>query len=109
MLAHSLGNRRPAAMGPGRHNAGVNAPSVLLGLDLHHVEAMIARLGGCPLRAVIERTLYPYALSAKQESEIVSRLRRDVHRPSRGVEAALAREYEERQRALDTAQAAVRA
>jgi len=92
----------------GRHNASVNAPSVLLGLDLHHVETMIARLGGRPLRAVTERTLYPYAFSAQVESEIVSRLRRHVHRPGHGIEAALAREYEERRLALETAQAAIR-
>ena len=93
----------------GRHNAGVNAPSVLLGLDLHHVQEMIAKLGGRPLRAVTERTLYPYAFSAQVESEIVGRLRRHVHRPGHATEAALAREYERRRLAQETAQAALRA
>jgi hypothetical protein len=93
----------------GRHNAGVNAPSVLLGLDLHHAEAMIAELGGRPLRAMTEKTLYPYAFSKQVESEIVGRLRRRVQRPGHAAEAALAREYEERRLALEKAPAAIRA
>jgi hypothetical protein len=91
----------------GRHNAGVNAPSVLLGLDLHHVEAMIAQFGGRPLRAVAERTLYPHAFPPHEEDEIVSRLRRHVRRPGRPIEAALAREYESRRRQREAAEAVV--
>jgi len=58
-----------------RHNRRVNAPAVLMSLDLWHAQAQINRLGGKPELAGIERTLYPFGFSASEEEGIVGRLR----------------------------------
>lgn len=73
-------------VGPVRHNARVNAPAVLLALDLSHAKEQIARFGGKVELAAIERSAYPYFFSAKDENGIVERLLRE--------EAAFAHEFE---------------
>lgn len=64
------------AYGPERLNRRVNAPAVLLNLDLAHARAQIARWGGRPGYGLVERSLYPYFFSATDENGIVGRLRR---------------------------------
>lgn len=56
----------------------VNAPAVLLRLDLDHAEAEIERLGGQANRdePIRERSLYPYFFSRKDETGITGRLLR---------------------------------
>lgn len=57
-----------------RINPRVQAPAVLLCLDLAHVEQQIALHGGRPERASELRTLYPYAFSAHEEAELLLNL-----------------------------------
>ncbi|QPF72903.1 long-chain N-acyl amino acid synthase [Roseateles sp. DAIF2] len=57
-----------------RMNPRVQAPAVLLCLDLAHVERQIALHGGRPERASEQRTLYPYAFSASEEAELLAAL-----------------------------------
>lgn len=53
----------------------VNAPAVLLRLDLAHCERQIARYGGHRELASTVRSLYPLAFSAREEEGICNRLR----------------------------------
>lgn len=62
--------------GPERTCPRVNAPAVLLRLDLAHCEAQIASLGGHRELAERVRSLYPLAFSAQEEDGICGRLRR---------------------------------
>lgn len=62
-------------IGPMRHNARVNAPAVLLALDLRHAEAQIGLFGGQPELAASERSAYPHFFSVKDEAGIVGRLK----------------------------------
>ncbi len=62
-------------MGPERLNRRVNAPAVLLRLDLDEAHAQIAAFGGKPHLAANERSLYPYFFSIQQEAGIVGRMR----------------------------------
>jgi len=64
------------AKGPQRLNPRVNAPAVMLALDLSYAHEQIARFGGKPDRAEVERSLYPYFFSVGEEAGIVARLRR---------------------------------
>lgn len=64
-----------------RMNPRVNAPAVLLCLDLAHARHEIARLGGQPELADTERSLYPYFLSPVEQAHIVERLRGVMRRP----------------------------
>lgn len=52
----------------------VNAPAVLLRLDLKHCAAEIARLGGRRRADGRERSFYPYFFSPEEAEEIVGRL-----------------------------------
>jgi hypothetical protein len=61
-------------LGSERLNPRVDAPALLLSLDLAHAEAQIARLGGQPERASQERSLYPWFHAAADEPGIASRL-----------------------------------
>jgi hypothetical protein len=61
-------------LGPRRLNRRVNAPAVLLSLDLWHAQEQVARFGGKPALADTERSLYPFGFSATEESGIVRRL-----------------------------------
>lgn len=62
-------------MGPERLNRRVNAPAVLLRLDLDHAHEQIQQFGGKPQLAANERSLYPYFFSIQQEAGIVGRMR----------------------------------
>ncbi|MDN3920789.1 N-acyl amino acid synthase FeeM domain-containing protein [Roseateles violae] len=58
-----------------RLNPRVNAPAVLLSLDLHHAREEIARLGGTAERGVPTRSLYPYFYGAEEEAAMLAKLR----------------------------------
>ena len=62
-------------MGPERLNRRVNAPAVLLRLNLDDAHAQIQRFGGKPQLATHERSLYPFFFSIQQEAGIVGRMR----------------------------------
>jgi hypothetical protein len=59
-----------------RHNRRVDAPAVLLALDLEYAREQIEIFGGKPSMAATERSAYPYFFSASDESGIVGRLKR---------------------------------
>lgn len=59
-----------------RHNSRVNAPAVLLSLDLCHAERQIRLFGGRPEMCATERSAYPHFFSSKDEVGIVGRLSR---------------------------------
>ena len=61
------------AGGP-RLNRFVNAPAVLLTIDFAYVREQIDAFGGRADLDVDERSLYPFAFSAREESGIISRL-----------------------------------
>lgn len=61
-------------VGPQRLNQRVNAPAVLLCLDLSHAQSQIARFGGRAERFASERSLYPNFFSPREENGIVGRL-----------------------------------
>jgi hypothetical protein len=63
-------------IGEQRHNARVNAPAVLLCLDLSYAREQIEIYGGRPHLSSSERSAYPYFFSALDEDGIVGRLRR---------------------------------
>lgn len=54
----------------------VNAPAVLLRLDLEYARQQIAQFGGKMERAVHEKSLYPYFFSQQDEDGITQRLSR---------------------------------
>jgi hypothetical protein len=58
-----------------RLNSRVNAPAVLMCLDFSHAHDQISRFGGNPSAADVERSLYPYFFSIREEAGIVGRLR----------------------------------
>ena len=58
-----------------RLNPRVNAPAVLLTLDLQHAHDQIACYGGNPDGAALTRTLYPYFFGVEEESAMLARLR----------------------------------
>ena len=61
-------------IGPKRINRRVNAPAMLMCLDFSHAHAQIERFGGRPQASEVERSLYPYFFSIKEEAGIVARL-----------------------------------
>lgn len=61
--------------GPERLNRRVNAPAVLLSLDLSHARSEIEQFGGRPDLAAAEKSLYPYFFSPAEEAGIVNRLK----------------------------------
>jgi N-acyl amino acid synthase FeeM len=63
------------AWGTTRFDRRVDAPAVLLRLDLSHAERQIAEFGGHPEVASQKRSLYPYFFSPREESDVVHRLR----------------------------------
>ena len=58
-----------------RLNPRVNAPAVLLTLDLQHGHDQIACYGGNPDSAALTRTLYPYFFGVEEENAMLARLR----------------------------------
>lgn len=67
-------------LGPLRMNRRVDAPALLLSLDLWEAQSRIVEFGGRPEASHVERTLYPFAFSTQEEAGIVARLRRQTHR-----------------------------
>jgi hypothetical protein len=63
-------------LGPERLNQRVNAPAVLLCLELSYAREQIARLAGQADAAVGERSLYPYFFSHEEEAGILGRIPR---------------------------------
>lgn len=57
-----------------RNNPRVNAPSVLLWLDLSHAEREIQKYGGSHTRSAPGRSLYPYFFSPNEVHGIAQRL-----------------------------------
>ncbi len=62
-------------IGPERLNRRVNAPAVLLSLDLWYAHDQVSKFAGKPEITKSERSLYPYGFSAHEEAGIVHRLR----------------------------------
>jgi hypothetical protein len=64
------------ALSEARINRRVDAPAVLMMLDLSHARAQIALLGGLQTDAPAdERSLYPWFFSTAEEAQIVARAR----------------------------------
>jgi len=63
------------ALGPQRLNPRVNAPAVLLSLDLSYAHDQISKFGGRPDLAATERSAYPYFFSVAEEAGIVGKVR----------------------------------
>ena len=63
-----------AAWAETRTNRRVNAPAVLLRLELDFVREQIARFGGKPDLSTTEKSLYPYAFSQGEGAGIANRL-----------------------------------
>lgn len=61
-------------LGPKRLNTRVNAPAVLLSLDLAYVNEQVNELGGRPELAATNRSIYPHFFSRREESGIINRL-----------------------------------
>lgn len=62
--------------GPERLRSWANAPTVLLCLDLDHMDKQIGKLGGTqPSPTSVEKSLYPYFFSKQEEDGIAQRLR----------------------------------
>jgi hypothetical protein len=57
-----------------RINKSVNAPAVLLGSPFSHIMAQIGEFGGRPEAAARERSLYPFALSLREEAAVITRM-----------------------------------
>ena len=61
-------------LGPQRLNQRVNAPAVLLSLDLAHAREQIDKFGGRASTFSSERSLYPYFFGPEEEVGIVRRM-----------------------------------
>jgi hypothetical protein len=61
--------------GPERHDPRVQAPAILLRLDLAFAQQQIAEMGGHGELAIGRRSLYPFFFSAHEEVGIERRLR----------------------------------
>lgn len=57
-----------------RNNLRVNAPAVLLWLDLSYAEQQIQKFGGSKIPSTSEKSLYPYFFSHHEELGIAHRL-----------------------------------
>lgn len=67
-------------VGPERLNHRVNAPAVLLSLDLWQTQQKIRTFGGKPELSATERTLFPFGFSVDEEAGIAERLReQEIH------------------------------
>lgn len=62
-------------LGDERMNLRVNAPAVLLWVDLDYVDAKIREFGGRPEVASTEKSLFPYAFSQQEQRHIAQQLR----------------------------------
>lgn len=61
--------------GEARLNPRVNAPAVLMTLDLQYAAEQIGSYGGSPASAAVTRTLYPFCYSSADEVAILAKLR----------------------------------
>lgn len=61
-------------IGPERLCRRVNAPAVLLWLDMEYVDKKVREVGGRPELAKQDRSLYPYFFSKEKELEITRRI-----------------------------------
>lgn len=57
-----------------RLNPRVNAPAVLMTLNLSHAREQIARLGGTSASGAPSRTLYPYFYGVEEEAAVMAKL-----------------------------------
>ena len=64
--------------GPRRHNRRVDAPAVLMALDLWQAHRRLQELGGRQDLTESQRSLYPLGFSPQEEAGIVMRLRRSL-------------------------------
>jgi hypothetical protein len=62
----------------GRDNPSVQAPSVLMSLDLAHFDAQMERFGGQPELADSTRTLFPYGYGPAEVPGLIERLRAEI-------------------------------
>jgi hypothetical protein len=53
---------------------------VLLGADFSDIKAKIGQFGGQPYAAAHERSLYPFALSLREEAAVISRMLSEFQR-----------------------------
>jgi hypothetical protein len=83
-------------IGERRYNQRVNAPAVLLSLDLCFAQGQIARFGGKPESSMTERSAYPYFFSVTDEAGIVGRLLRTDEDIAHVFETEAARDREQR-------------
>jgi len=83
-------------IGAERHNARVNAPAVLLCLDLRFAARQIGLFGGQPELAASERSAYPYFFSVHDEAGIVRRMRQTNEDIAQVLELASTRTVAER-------------
>ena len=63
-------------LGRERLNRRIDAPVVLMFLDLAFAQEQIERFGGMPELATLRRSLYPHFFSMAEEASIVGRLKR---------------------------------
>jgi hypothetical protein len=61
-------------VGDERVNLAVNAPAVLLALPFTYIGEQIARFAAHPEEAENERSLYPFAFTAREQAGIIDRL-----------------------------------
>lgn len=66
-----LGFKRQGVL---KSNPRVNAPAVLLWLDLNYAEQQIQKLGGTYSHPGSEKSFYPYFFSPREEEGIINRL-----------------------------------
>jgi hypothetical protein len=64
-----------AQLGDERMNQRVNAPAILLWVDLDTVDKNIREFGGRPELAATEKSLYPYAFTQEEQAQIAEQLR----------------------------------
>ncbi len=57
-----------------RINTSVNAPAVLLGAAFSYIKAQIGQFAGLADSASGERSLYPFALTFREEAAVISRM-----------------------------------
>ena len=57
-----------------RMNKAVNAPAVLLGAEFGYIKSQIGEFAGQPELAAHERSLYPFALSLREEAVVISKM-----------------------------------
>lgn len=62
----------------GRDNPTVQAPSVLMRVELAHIQEQVRRLGGRPELADTERSLFPLGYAPSEEPMLIERLRAEI-------------------------------